>query len=321
MSYINQRIEFLDLAKGIGIILVVIGHSISSDNLIGKWIYSFHMPLFFLISGMCFFEQRYRFFIPFFHKRMKELFLPFVYFTLLLSILSLMIFDDYPIEDLRYGAPGALWFLNVLFISEIIYFYIDKYARIYAANRIILLLLILVISIGLDKLHIHLIYNLSSVFLAMFFYGIGHSYRSFIIRYVQKISRNKRISLFILILFFLVPAIVVFLTDETISCAGNNIPSPLIIFLIMPFMGVFGIFLFTFFIKNTTFKKILLYLGQNTLIIMCLHMFFIGVSSTYLLPYTESQLLYKIGEQLFVWILVVGSIELINHKIKFLIGK
>lgn len=49
----------LDIAKGIGIILVVIGHTMSpimSGNVVMenvyKILYVFHMPLFFLLSGL-----------------------------------------------------------------------------------------------------------------------------------------------------------------------------------------------------------------------------------------------------------------------------
>ena len=46
-------IEFriwIDIAKGIGIILVVIGHTIGSQR-VNDIIYTFHMPLFFILSG------------------------------------------------------------------------------------------------------------------------------------------------------------------------------------------------------------------------------------------------------------------------------
>lgn len=46
----KQHLEYLDLAKGIGILLVVIGHG--SLNNFG--INVFHMPLFFVLSGMTF---------------------------------------------------------------------------------------------------------------------------------------------------------------------------------------------------------------------------------------------------------------------------
>ena len=48
----KKRIEYLDMAKGIGIILVVMGHSTFLQEDVLTWISSFHMPLFFVLSGM-----------------------------------------------------------------------------------------------------------------------------------------------------------------------------------------------------------------------------------------------------------------------------
>lgn len=47
------RESWIDVLKGIGIILVVIGHT-SMENPLVKWIYVFHMPLFFALSGYMF---------------------------------------------------------------------------------------------------------------------------------------------------------------------------------------------------------------------------------------------------------------------------
>jgi len=47
----EARNSSLDIAKGIGIILVVIGHLHEAPLLLVKFIYSFHMPLFFILSG------------------------------------------------------------------------------------------------------------------------------------------------------------------------------------------------------------------------------------------------------------------------------
>jgi len=60
----KQRVQWIDYAKGIGIFLVVFGHTlrglVNSSILdtstiivsIDQWIYSFHMPLFFYLSGL-----------------------------------------------------------------------------------------------------------------------------------------------------------------------------------------------------------------------------------------------------------------------------
>lgn len=51
-SLVENKYE-LSIARGIGIILVVVAH-VSSNTWLNRCIYLFHMPFFFLISGMLF---------------------------------------------------------------------------------------------------------------------------------------------------------------------------------------------------------------------------------------------------------------------------
>ena len=46
----KKRLDYVDYARGVGVILMLIGHLGFGDG-VYKVIYSFHMPLFFLISG------------------------------------------------------------------------------------------------------------------------------------------------------------------------------------------------------------------------------------------------------------------------------
>ena len=46
----QSRADWIDVLKGIGIILVVIGH-VNTKGFLVQWLYTFHMPLFFALSG------------------------------------------------------------------------------------------------------------------------------------------------------------------------------------------------------------------------------------------------------------------------------
>lgn len=49
---VGKRISSIDVAKGLGILIVVLGHILGeSDFFLEKLIFSFHMPLFFILSG------------------------------------------------------------------------------------------------------------------------------------------------------------------------------------------------------------------------------------------------------------------------------
>lgn len=47
----KERVGYIDVAKGVGIILVILGHSMYGNVFLKNVIYSFHMPFFFMLSG------------------------------------------------------------------------------------------------------------------------------------------------------------------------------------------------------------------------------------------------------------------------------
>ena len=67
----KKRIGYIDMAKGLAIILVIIGH-ISFTPSMGKTIlYLFHIPLFFFLSGFTFSVDKYANFSSFFWNKFK----------------------------------------------------------------------------------------------------------------------------------------------------------------------------------------------------------------------------------------------------------
>lgn len=72
----NSRLTALDSLRGFGILLVVLGHTSRSAGLV-SWIFSFHMPLFFIISGMLFHERQ---FLDSFKKKVARLLIPYLFF-------------------------------------------------------------------------------------------------------------------------------------------------------------------------------------------------------------------------------------------------
>lgn len=87
----KTRLQYLDIAKGFGIILVVLGHSGISETAV-KYIYSFHMPLFFIISGYLYkSEDSIGNFIK---KKIKALYLPYVLVNLCGTVVYYLTFRD-----------------------------------------------------------------------------------------------------------------------------------------------------------------------------------------------------------------------------------
>lgn len=77
----NNRIVWIDNAKGIGILCVLFGHLALNEgnNLhLFTWIYSFHMPLFFFLSGLTY---RYKPAKEVIRSRIKSLGIPYILFS------------------------------------------------------------------------------------------------------------------------------------------------------------------------------------------------------------------------------------------------
>lgn len=134
---IKERDVTLDIAKGIGIILMVFGHSRCPEGFC-SFIRFFNMPLFFFISGYLFNEDRG--FGEFHVRKIKGLWIPFVAFTLLLLIFHNLLYQC-NFEHIYYTKERILlklfeipflfgwdslnagyWFIGALFYISIIYF-------------------------------------------------------------------------------------------------------------------------------------------------------------------------------------------------------
>jgi fucose 4-O-acetylase-like acetyltransferase len=126
----SKRIEYLDIAKGIGILLVVLGHNDFEviSLFLQRLIYSFHMPLFFLLSG--YFLNTAVPFGDFVKKRFHALLKPF-FFTIFLIYFTSISFEKMGfntaitrIVKSLYGSGAyldwvQLWFLPHLFAVSI----------------------------------------------------------------------------------------------------------------------------------------------------------------------------------------------------------
>ena len=137
----SKRIEWIDTAKGIGLLLVMLGQL--HVPYMSAWIYTFHMPLFFFLSGVVFSGDKYSF-KEFCIKRMKSLVVP--YFCL-----GFVIYLFYVIMNVMVGPENGLygtnmdmlknfliqehfwtiWFLACLFVVEIMWYWIWKNVTTY----------------------------------------------------------------------------------------------------------------------------------------------------------------------------------------------
>lgn len=143
----KQRIEWIDIAKGIGIILVVLGHCVVKSDSVHKFIFAFHMPLFFFLSGYCFHVEKYKSIREVFSARAKALLIPYMKLWLLGMIITFLIPEwrraltlNGLLIDFYQGYPSlsnntSIWYLISLFIVTII-FYIMRQSAIKVRKKV-----------------------------------------------------------------------------------------------------------------------------------------------------------------------------------------
>ena len=72
----NGRIEWIDILKGIAIVLVVFGH-IYSNEIVFKWLYSFHVPIFFFAGGYVYKQRSVLYDLK---RRFQTIMIPYFFF-------------------------------------------------------------------------------------------------------------------------------------------------------------------------------------------------------------------------------------------------
>ncbi len=229
----------LDIAKGLGIILVVVGHCINGKTIPGVFVYAFHMPLFFFISGVCFNADRHPAFLPFLQKRVRQLLLPAVLFSLLLTALSSLLMPGagYRWENLLWqGFPGAIWFLGVLFVTELLYWLLCRLSH----GRRTVLMLSAALSLALAFVtSAHGLCNPYSLFAtpgALFFYATGHLLRPFVLGGSHRFGVKTLVPATCLL--FAVEGIATVVSGHHIGFSGNDIVAT---DLIASFAGLFAL--------------------------------------------------------------------------------
>ena len=186
----KERYDELDLMKGIGILLVYLGHSFNISGLywnevfvyLHRTVYSFHMPLFFLISGFLLNTGREIEIKKFYTGKIKRLFIPYLFINII-DYIPRTLFPSLvnsPFggikEVLLYGTKIS-WFVYTLFIIFMIFPLIEEY--ILKKDKFYLLgIFLLIINVTGIVNEIEIFSLNSVVFYSLFFY-IGYILRPY----------------------------------------------------------------------------------------------------------------------------------------------
>ena len=271
----KSRLEFVDIAKGIGIMIVCFGHSGAEDVVI-SWIGGFIVPLFFILSGYMYKDKG----IPVgkdLYNKGKKLLKPYLFF----SVVLLLIYKRFAWNDIvgvfysryclyTYHAPdniffmkatnSPMWFLTAMFATFPLFYIImknEKYIKW-------IVLSYLLITWGCTFLPILLPWSLDVAFIMAIFMYIGVLFRR------QENLLNKPSYIYWLI-------IAAFL----ILCKVNGEPNPsvrelghsLLLYMITGVLGSISMMWICKHLEGKPFSGLLADIGRHTLVIFCLQIF------------------------------------------------
>lgn len=297
----SGRNTVIAIAKGIAIILMVIGHA-DAPGLLTNFIYTFHMPLFFMAAGY-FFNYKYLD-DPwkFISKRVKGLYFPFVKWSFVFLILHNVWFElgilnetygnwtggvthPYTLRSALVRAlmivtgmngydefmAGAFWFFRGLLISSIVFLLLCK--LMHAKTPLRGNNAVIAICIGMVALTaIRIWFNLKITVIpnggwregwGIFFFGAGVLFRS----YEKKIPAKWWIAL---------PVFLFLCFSAKMHFCGMNNGGRMQDLITLPLTGIAG-FIFLNYISGKIDKRdgklrdLLIFIGENTLYVFIFH--------------------------------------------------
>ncbi len=319
-----EQYDFIDLLKGFGIFLVVWGHTMVPRSVL---IYSFHMPLFFVISGFLHKDKPLKEFLL---GRIFRLYLPYALFTVVswlfyLAMLGLqgrgdLIGDHLPkIISLftgtgRNGGNDPIWYLTCLMVVSVLFWLLDhgvkKPGRLFLAA-----LLISGLGYYLSLRRIFLPFKVDVALTALLFYWFGcYARRQNLLQWIKRLNRVTAIGFLsvCMALYFYLAWLNVDLTGiPKVSMISNNLGNYFLFYLAALFAIVF------LFIVGYRIGSIhcLNYLGHNSLIVLAAHKPLLSLFNLSLDSYVDVESeFYGIVISVIVIIAILPLIKLWNEK-------
>ena len=209
----KDRIEWIDVAKGIGIILVIMGHTFALKY--SQVLYTFHMPLFFLLSGLL--VKKCDDFYALLKKTCRKILRPW-FIMLLISFLVVVIIPEW--RDLlslkgilfelyttnsNLFQNSSLWYLVCFFVVAILFYPFDKIIQGNPKKYLVILTILCIAILWLKEIlafipipdH-RLPFKSDTALVALVFYSSGYYAQSLVKQFVPCLSMRIICILFLI---------------------------------------------------------------------------------------------------------------------------
>lgn len=269
----SNRKDYIDIAKGIAIIFVVLGHTTHVDFARSYFLQSC-LPIFFVISGIFYKPDKYDGLLAYIKKQAGLLLIPYVFFFLLTFSYWALIERNFRGADVSLSSQilglfygnigdymifnGALWFLPCLFLVQIIFASVN---HIKFKVKSFLLIILFTASIFLIKYDItYLPFGLTSALFFISYYSIGFFSKKLFLILEEK---SKLVLFFVTVIFLLLQILWLKIESKPLPFLTIHYGKDLI-------FGILSI-LFVFSVSNLIKNNAgLQYLGKNSLVIFAL---------------------------------------------------
>lgn len=282
----GNRIHYIDILKGLGIMFVVWAHC-NTLLLGGGYFQSFHMAMFFFISGLLMNTDKYTNYKSFFLSRVKSLYVPYFLFYIVSYLYWLAVerpFRFFPITPrdgfigLFYGTDnyhwifpaGVLWFIIALFSLELVVFPLLKYLKSWWTRGLVFAVLTLAgLLLARYKMYF-LPLSLNNALLVIPYFVMGYLLRKPLVTDADSYQIKKPIQMTTLLALLIVTVFFfpyICTIGRQTDIGGLTHPR-YYIFYTLPFLSISLWLLFSMLVSK---NKTLEWFGRNTLPIMAFH--------------------------------------------------
>ena len=318
LFYINpNRVKWIDIAKGLVILLVIVGHTVKFDGLTRNLIFSFHMPLFFILSGYTYRPSpNWQKFFSQLRKSLKFLLLPSILISLFVVVVLWGLSNNHDLQTFFtitkriseawwwgsgvkvYNHPGigSVWFLISLFWAKSL---VDFFHVILKGRNIWYVYAVLAaLGVYLGKHLIWMPQNFDVTLVCMFFFFIGMQWKL----YKSNIDKYK-----VWIIICTIGLYVYCMMKGTyIELATRNYASN-ILSILLAISGTYIICWLCEYIERISWiNNVLLFIGSHTLTIFLVHHVDAFLEPYWRYPSIVNTILYRVSI-----VLVISFIYLI----------
>lgn len=263
-----------------------------------KMVCGFHIPLFFMLSGMCFNPDKYSTLGELIKRRVKTLLVPYVVFsvvTWMVYVAGVLVLHNDTIENCWYyllqtvlaqGSDGylkhnvALWFVPCLFVVNVLYYLVSRLADIY---NIFICLLCATAGVMMSSRYYDftfLPWSIDSALVAMPFFAFGNLFvkRFSHAQMIQWVDNNV-VKVGLVTTFLIVFYLIAVQKNGYISMGHNYLGSQTWLFFVNAFMGSISIVLLSLLLSSLLkqgwlhlFTRYVLWLGRNSFNAMATHL-------------------------------------------------